>query len=166
MRMSYTMADIERFLIDYRQSQSLRLKSWVAGVPVVGKEIYERFFLEESKRNKWLTENYEAYSLALMIATAVFDAMPYMWVVREAEVLYDSFENKNGKEEKRYGITEILSQFGAVICKGELNTYTGITPIDIVRLEQKTLQKTKKIISQITIPIKISMVICFSTRKE
>lgn len=106
------------------------------------KKAKRNIFLEESKRNKWLTENYEAYSLALMIATAVFDAMPYMWVVREAEVLYDSFENKNGKEEKRYGITEILSQFGAVICKGELNTYTGITPIDIVRLEQKTLQKT------------------------
>ena len=62
-----------------------------------------------------MTENYEAYSLALMIATAVFDAMPYMWVVREAEVLYDSFENKNGKEEKRYGITEILSQLLTIL---------------------------------------------------
>ena len=53
--------------------------------------------LEESKRNKWLAENYEAYSLALMIATAVCDAMPYMWVMSAAEVLYDSFENKDRK---------------------------------------------------------------------
>ncbi len=99
-------------------------------------------FSDESKRNKWLMENYEAYPMALMIAVAVFDTMPYMWVMRAAEDLYETFENKSDKEEKRYGITETLSQFGAVICKGELNTYTGITPIDIVKLEQKILQET------------------------
>lgn len=106
------------------------------------KKAKRNIFSDESKRNKWLTENYETYSMALMIAVAVFDAMPYMWVMRAAETLHDSFENKDDKEEKRYGITEILSQFGAVICKGELNTYTGLTPIDVVRLEQKTSQET------------------------
>lgn len=106
------------------------------------KKVKRNIFSEEGKRNKWLTENYETYSMALMIAAAVFDAMPYMWVMRAAETLYESFENKDDKEEKRCGITEILSQFGAVICKGELNTYTGKTPVDIVRLEQKTSQET------------------------
>lgn len=56
-----------------------------------------------------------------------------MWVMHAAENLYDSFENKKDKEEKRCGISEILSQFGAAICKGELNTYTSKTPTDVVR---------------------------------
>ena len=89
-----------------------------------------------------MAENYEAYPMALMMAVAVFNAMPYMWVMCAADALYDFFENKKDKEERRYGITEILSQFGAVICKGELNTYTGITPIDVVQFEQKELQET------------------------
>ena len=109
-----------------------------------GKErkVKRNTFFDESKRNRWLTENYEAYPMALMITVAVFDAMPYMWVMRAADALYDSFGNKKDKEEKRYGITEILRQFGAIICKGELNTYTGTTPIDVVQFEQKMLQET------------------------
>jgi len=99
-------------------------------------------FFDENNRNKWLAENYEAYSMALMIAVAVFDCMPYMWVTHAADVLYDAFENKKDQEEKRRSITETLSQFGAAICKGELNTYTGKTPVDIVWLEQKASQET------------------------
>ena len=106
------------------------------------KKAKRNLFSDENRRNKWLAENYETYSMALMIAVAVFDAMPYTWVMRAADALYESFENKRDKEEKRYGITEILSQFGAVICRGELNTYTGITPVDIVRLDKKTLRET------------------------
>lgn len=106
------------------------------------KKAKRNLFSDENRRNKWLAENYETYSMALMIAVAVFDAMPYTWVMRAADALYESFENKRDKEEKRYGITEILSQFGAVICRGELNTYTGITPVDIVRLDKKASQET------------------------
>ena len=108
----------------------------------VEKKAKRNLFSDENRRNKWLAENYETYPMALMIAVAVFNAMPYTWVMRAADALYESFENKRDKEEKRYGITEILSQFGAVICRGELNTYTGITPVDIVRLDKKTLRET------------------------
>lgn len=106
------------------------------------KKAKQNIFSDENKRNKWLSENDESYPMALMIAVAVFDGMPYMWVMRAADTLYEDFENKHDKEEKRCGITETLSQFGAVICKGELNTYTGKTPIDIVQLDQKISQET------------------------
>lgn len=105
------------------------------------KKAKRNVFSGENKRNRWLSENYETYSMALMIAVAVFDAMPYMWVRQAADILYDAFAKKS-EEDRRYGITEALSQFGATITKGELNTYTGVTPTDIVSLEQKSLQKT------------------------
>lgn len=106
------------------------------------KKLRRNVFSAEGKRDKWLAENYETYPMALLVATAVFDMMPYMWVIRAADALYASFENKKDEEEKRRGISETLGQFGAVICKGEINTYTGITPTDIVRLEQRVLQNT------------------------
>ena len=93
MRMSYTMADIERFLIDYRQSQRLRLKSGVAGVPVVGKEIYERFCLEESKR-----EYFEhAYNKAL--AGSIEQQMSF--IMKMTPILNDYYGKEESKGMKR-----------------------------------------------------------------
>lgn len=129
--MANDSAQIETIYTDSRGAASKQEKKFGCNV-----------FYDESQRDKWLTENYETYSMALLIAAAAFDAMPYMWVIRAADALYESFENKKDVEEKRRGITETLSQFGAAIYKGEINTYTGTTPTDIIRLEQKTLQET------------------------
>lgn len=58
------------------------------------KKVKRNIFSDESKRSMWLVENYEAYPMALMITVAVFDAMPYMWVMRAKRCSYKSFENK------------------------------------------------------------------------
>lgn len=124
-------------------SDSARIETICANGKEEGKQKKKNrnIFSDAGKRNKWVVENYEAYPMALMIAVAVFDTMPYMWVVRAADALYETYTAKKDIKEKRYGITEMLSQFGAVICKGKLNTYTGMTPVDIVRLEKKSLQE-------------------------
>lgn len=98
---------------------------------------------DEKEFSDWLIENYGTYSMALMIASAVFDCMPYKWVIQAADELFLSFEKE--KEERKYGITDILSQFGATICQGEMNTHTGRTQIEVVRFikeeyQQKILQ--------------------------
>ena len=45
----YTMSDIANFLIDYRWTEGSKPKSWVVGVPLVGKKIYEKSRLEHYK---------------------------------------------------------------------------------------------------------------------
>ena len=90
-------------------------------------------FKDKDGLAKWLTDQYASYPMALMIATAVFDSLPYTWVIRAAERLYESFVH-TAEKSNIYAQEEILHQFEAEICKGELNTYTGTTPIDIVFL--------------------------------
>lgn len=97
-------------------------------------------FEEEDGLAKWLTEHYASYAMALMTAAAVFDSLPYAWIIRAAERLYESFSSQ-GEENKIYAQIEILHQFEAEIYKGELNTYTGTTPIDIVILNDPEHRK-------------------------
>lgn len=90
-------------------------------------------FKDRNALPQWLSDNYESYPMALMIATAVFDSLPYAWVILASKRLFQTF---NYQEEAgcTYAMTEILNQFEAEICKGELNTYAGNVPIDIVHL--------------------------------
>lgn len=93
-------------------------------------------FDDKEELNNWLEENYESYSMALMISAAVFDSLPYIWVVQAADKLFRSFKHDKEEEVRTYGITELLSRFGAEICQGEMNTYTGITPVEVVHLTE------------------------------
>lgn len=94
----------------------------------------ENIFSTEGEWNNWLLDNYETYPMALMIASAVFDCFPYTWVLQAADMLFSLFHMAGDEKERRHGITELLSAFGAEICQGELNTYTGKTPIEVIRL--------------------------------
>lgn len=94
----------------------------------------ENVLEDERERHNWLEENYESYPMALMISVAVFDSKPYIWVVKAADRLFQSFGHKKEEEEQTYGMTDLLRCFGAEICQGEMNTYTGITPVQVVHL--------------------------------
>lgn len=104
-----------------------------------GKFSQKNIMSDEGEFSQWLIENYETYSMTIMIASAVFHGLPYTWVVQAADELYLAF--KQEKEDRRYGITEILSRFGAAICQGEMNTYTGKTQIEVVRFLKKEYQE-------------------------
>ena len=47
----YTMEDVGMFLVDYRNSQGLKPKDFMFNIPMVGKKMYEKAFLEDKKRN-------------------------------------------------------------------------------------------------------------------
>lgn len=97
-------------------------------------------FKDKNALPRWLSDNYESYPMALMIATAVFDSLPYAWIIQAATRLFQTFDYRE-KADCTYAMTEILSQFEAEICKGELNTYTGDVSIDIVHLLKTEYQE-------------------------
>ncbi len=50
MKSNYTMEDVGNFLVDYRNAQGLEPNDLMLNIPLVGKKIYERAFLEDQKR--------------------------------------------------------------------------------------------------------------------
>ena len=44
------MEDVGNFLVDYRNAQGLEPNDLMLNIPLVGKKIYERAFLEDQKR--------------------------------------------------------------------------------------------------------------------
>lgn len=96
---------------------------------------------DERQLNNWLEENYESYPMALIIASAVFDCLPKEWVVQAADSLYLLFKRSDEENNKRYGITDILYQFGARICQGKMNTYTGKIEVQVIQLAQKEYRR-------------------------
>lgn len=102
-----------------------------------GKSGQKNILADEEQFCNWLLDNYGTYSLALLIASAVFERLPYAWMLCAADDLYSFFEKKNEEEERKYGITDILNAFCAKICQGEMNTHTGKIPIEVVRFAKE-----------------------------
>lgn len=121
---------------DNANFESISLKDSAA---FKGKKRNDSVFKDKNTMQQWLSDNYESYDMSLMIATAVFDTFPDTWIIQASERLFETFENH--EETKRsYALEEILSQFEAEICKGEMNTYTGIVDINIIRLTKTEYQ--------------------------
>ncbi len=51
MNNNYTMEDIGKFLVDYRNAQGLKPNDMMLKVPMIGKKMYEKAFLENGKRD-------------------------------------------------------------------------------------------------------------------
>ncbi len=116
--------------IHFNDTDTSRKRPWKGSV-----------FKDRNGLSKWIADNYASYSMALMIAVAAFDSLPYTWIIQAAERLYESFDNLEEKSNV-YAHEEILHQFEAEICKGEMNTYTGTTLIDIVHLINPKYRET------------------------
>lgn len=98
-------------------------------------------FEEEGGLPRWLADNYASYAMSLMAAAAAFDSLPYTWVIGAAQRLYESFPYSEEKDNV-HAQEEILRQFSAEICKGEMNTYIGITSIDVVHFTDPQYRET------------------------
>lgn len=98
-------------------------------------------FTDEGWMSRWINENYETYSVALIIACAVFDCLPYDWIVEAADKLYFSFHTKGVQEKPRNISMHLLKEFGAEVVTGEVNTYTGKVKVDIIRLMEEQYQE-------------------------
>lgn len=62
---NYTMDDIEKFIKDYRLSQQAKPKDWMLSLPIVGKKMYEKAYLEEAKRDFFEKKYYEMLNASL-----------------------------------------------------------------------------------------------------
>ena len=49
MNNRYTLEDIEKFIIDYKNSLVIGPKDWMVSIPVFGRKIYQRAALEQQK---------------------------------------------------------------------------------------------------------------------
>lgn len=78
----------------------------------------------------WFTEHYEDYEMAFIIALAVFEKMPYLWVYTIAEDLYALLEQgKEGNQSVKEKIanTNRINNIGAKTYPGIVLNHTGKT---------------------------------------
>lgn len=59
-----------------------------------GLEIWECFIDNDEKLMEWLTEHYNDFDMAFLIALAVFEKTPYLWVYDAAEELFCMMDNE------------------------------------------------------------------------
>ena len=45
----YTMGDIEKFLIDYKECNKCNSKDWLINIPIIGTKLYRKVILENMK---------------------------------------------------------------------------------------------------------------------
>lgn len=100
----------------------------------------DSIFNDKNAMRQWFADNYGSFNMALMIATAVFDTFPDTWILRASERLFETF-GENEETNRTCALEEMLNQFEAEICKGEMNTYTGKADINIIRLAKAEYQE-------------------------
>lgn len=105
------------------------------------KYVKKNILKEEKLFIEWITLNNESYAMAVILSVAVFNCFSYMWILEAAEILYSSFEKAGRIEESRPAISDILQQFDAEICSGEINTYTGKEKVNVIRLSKEEHQE-------------------------
>ena len=59
------MDDIEKFIKDYKNSQQTKPKDWLLSIPIVGRKMYEKAYLEDAKRNFFEKKYYEMLNASL-----------------------------------------------------------------------------------------------------
>lgn len=82
---------------------------------------------------EWISNNYETYAMAFLIAGAVFDCLPYQWVQEAADKLCVMFDTESSERGNTVAKKERLEQFGAQIVQGTMNTYTGTINIEVIQ---------------------------------
>lgn len=85
---------------------------------------------------KWITGNYGKFDISFLIACAVFSELPYYWINDASEKLYlylcDEEKSSVGKTARAQNVRV----FGAEICQGILDTYTGQIEVDCIRFKK------------------------------
>lgn len=91
-----------------------------------GEEKAEESIAKDNKRLRgWINENYFSSSLALLIIIAVFNEMPYNWILNEKGNLDTYLPKGDEYQLDTKAVEERLEEIGAEICMGEVSDYTG-----------------------------------------
>lgn len=114
----------------------------VGGTKSKSQEFKEGNILEdEDQISRWIGEYYETYSFAFIISCAVFNCLPYNWIIEAADELYGTFQIEEQQKGSKNVSTNFLKKFGAEIVPGEINTYTGKIKVDVIRLIEEQYQE-------------------------
>lgn len=97
---------------------------------------YHHAVVRDSERlGKWMAEHFGSFDMAFLIASAVFENMPYIWINQAAEKLYiEQADNMKKQERAR---EQRLKEFGAGLYQGNINTYAGKTTVDFICFKEK-----------------------------
>lgn len=114
----------------------------VGGTKAKGKNFIEDNVLTDGdKISSWIDDYYETYSFAFIISCAVFNCIPYNWVVEASDELYDTFQIEKQQKDSRNISANLLKKFGAEVVPGEINTHTGKVKVDVIRLIEEQYQE-------------------------
>jgi len=80
---------------------------------------------DNKKMAAWISENYSKPPLALLITIAVFNEMPYNWIIDEKEILYGYLAAQEKITYEVEAVEKTLFEIGAEICDGEISDYAG-----------------------------------------
>mgnify|MGYP002511456672 CR=1 FL=1 len=82
-------------------------------------------FDDKEALNNWLDENYGSYCMALMIAVAAFDSLPYIWVVQAADKLLEEIELLDGASAE-FDLEAVRAGDLTPVCFGSALTNFGV----------------------------------------
>lgn len=88
------------------------------------------FIANRTKLMAWFTEHYEDYEMAFLIALAVFEKMPYLWVYTMAEELYALLESQlqdTRPIKEKVANTNRINSIGGKTYHGFVYNHTGKT---------------------------------------
>ncbi len=89
---NYTMDDIEKFIKDYKLSQQSKSKDWMLSLPIVGKRMYEKAYLEETKRD-FFEKKYDE-----MLNASLEEQQDF---IKQMSPVLDEFYNEAGNNSKK-----------------------------------------------------------------
>lgn len=103
-----------------------------------GKKDFENGIADKPEQlEEWITEHYGQFDVVFLIACAVFHDMPYSWINDASEKLYDYLGEKEKNNEGKIARAQSIRTFGAEICQGTINTYTGQIEVECIRFSKK-----------------------------
>ncbi len=104
---------------------------------------------DNKKMSDWISRNYFKPAIALLITTAVFNEMPYNWIIEEKEKLYYYLVGKEKQVYEVEAVEKTLYEIGAEICDGEISDYAGKRNEKFIRYQDN--EDANKIIGYIWI---------------
>lgn len=104
---------------------------------------------DNHKMSEWISRNYFKPAIALLITTAVFNEMPYNWIIEEKDKLYNYLVGKEKQVNEVEAVEKTLYEIGAEICDGEVSDYAGKREEKFIRYQDN--EDANKIIEYIWI---------------
>lgn len=95
-------------------------------------DVYEGLSDKPEQLEQWITNHYDQFDVAFLVACATFHDMPYSWINESSEALYNFFGQNEKNSIEKTSRSQNIQTFGAEICPGKMSTYIGKIEVDCV----------------------------------